>query len=63
MVHSARSCGGAEQARPGLGPAVEFPFPGRPLPPLAVQGGVEALFDEPLPEPLDGGGERRKGRW
>jgi hypothetical protein len=46
---------------PGLGPAVELDLPGRSLPPLAIQGGVEAQFDESLTDPFDGVGADLQG--
>ncbi len=45
----------------GLGPAVELRLASRSLPRLAVQRGVEALLDEPLTDPLDGGGADFQG--
>jgi hypothetical protein len=36
-----------------LGVAIQLPFPAGPVLPLAYQGGVQALLDEPFPDPLD----------
>jgi hypothetical protein len=41
--------------------AVELHLPDRPLSPLAIQVGIEALLDESLADPLDGGGADRQG--
>jgi hypothetical protein len=54
--------GGAGQGdEPGLGPAVELDLSGRSLPLLAIQGGIEAQFDEPLTDPLDSVGADFQG--
>jgi hypothetical protein len=54
--------GGASQGNePSLGLAVELDLSGRSLPLLAIQGGVEALLDEPLTDPLDGVGADLQG--
>ena len=64
MVHAARPSGGGGAGQgdeAGLGPAVELELPGRSLLRLADQGGLEALLDEPLADPLDGGGADLQG--
>ena len=45
----------------GLGPAVELPLSARPVLGRADQGCLQPVFDEPLADPLDGGGTNVEG--